>query len=57
MRDFSWTDAIWAVIKDDGSFAGRPCLSYEEARELSNQHEKSHIFLLLRDEPYLKAFE
>lgn len=44
MRDFAWTDTLYCVIKDDGTFAGVPCLSYEEARELSNQHEGSMIY-------------
>lgn len=44
MRDFEWGCPLWAVIKADGTFAGVPCLSYEEARELSAQHEGSRIF-------------
>lgn len=40
MRDFDWNDNLWCVVKDNGTYAGVPCLSYEEARELSNQHEK-----------------
>lgn len=44
MRDFAWTDTLYCVIKDDGTFSGVPCLSYEEARELSNQHEGSMIY-------------
>lgn len=43
MRDFDWEDTLFCVIKDDGTFAGVPCLSYEEARELSYQHEKSVV--------------
>lgn len=46
MRDFKWTDELWCVIKNDGSFAGVPCLSWEEARELQAQHENSQIYLL-----------
>ena len=46
MRDFEWTDSLWAVIKDDGRYAGSPCLSLEEAQELANQHERSQIFQL-----------
>ena len=46
MRDFNWTDALWAVINDDGTFAGRPCLTYEEARELAAQDPKRHIYKL-----------
>mgnify|MGYP003304016801 CR=1 FL=1 len=44
MRDFFYDDALWCVVKDDGKFAGIPCLTYEEALELSNQHENSAIF-------------
>lgn len=46
MRDFDWTDAIFAVVKADGSFAGVPCLSLDEAKELANNHEGSQIFRL-----------
>ena len=46
MRDFDWFDELYAVIKDDGKFAGCPCVSLEEARELHNQHENSKIYLL-----------
>jgi hypothetical protein len=46
MRDFDWFDKLYAVIKEDGSFAGRPCVSLDEAKELSNQHEGSKIYLL-----------
>ena len=50
MRDFEWTDTLWAVIKEDGSFAGCPCLCYEEARELANQHEGSVVFRMESDD-------
>ena len=50
MRDFEWNDHLWCVIKDDGTFAGVSCLSWDEARELAEQHEGSHIFELIRDE-------
>ena len=36
----------YIVIKKDGSVAGVPCSTYEEARELSNNHEGSKIFEL-----------
>lgn len=36
----------YIVIKKDGSYAGAPCESEEEARELSNQHEGSTIFTI-----------
>lgn len=49
MRDFDWFDELYAVVKDDGSFAGRPCISWEEARELQAQHEGSKIFELKYD--------
>lgn len=46
MRDFKWTDELWCVVKNDGSFAGAPCLSWEEVRELQAQHENSQMYLL-----------
>lgn len=49
MRDFNWNDRLWAVIKDNGEFAGKPCTCWEEARELANQHEDAKIFLLVRE--------
>ena len=47
MRDFNWTDVLFAVVKDDGSFAGVPCLSLNEAEELANNHEGSQIYRLV----------
>lgn len=44
MKDFDWNDKLWCVVKADGSFAGVPCLSADEARELSYQHEGSWIY-------------
>ena len=49
MRDFDWFDELYAVIKEDGTFAGKPCTSLEEARELANQHEGSNIYYLQYD--------
>lgn len=46
MRDFSWSDNLWAVVKEDGTFAGVPCTSYEEACDLAAQHEGAKIFFL-----------
>lgn len=46
MRDFDWNDKLWAVVKNDGTFANMPCASYKEARELAAQHEGSKIFFL-----------
>ena len=51
-RDFHWYDKLWAVIKEDGSFAGVPCTSYEEASDLANQHENSHVYNLCVDYDY-----
>ena len=47
MRDFDWTNALFAVVKDDGSFAGIPCLSLDEAKELASNHEDSQIYRLV----------
>jgi hypothetical protein len=44
MKDFDWNDKLWCVVKADGNFAGVPCLSADEARELSCQHEGSCIY-------------
>ena len=49
MRDFNLFDELFAVIKEDGTFAGQPCTSLEEAIELANQHEGSYIYLLKFD--------
>lgn len=49
MRDFNFTDDLWCVVKTDGSFAGIPCVSKEEAYELSCQHLGSGIFKMSYD--------
>jgi hypothetical protein len=48
-RDFNWLDELWCVIKEDGTFAGIPCRSEEEAIELSRQHYLSGIYKLNYD--------
>lgn len=57
MRDFDWFDELYAVVKDDGSFAGRPCISWEEARELQVQHDGSKIFELKFDNSNFEDFD
>ena len=47
MRDFDWTDELFAVVKDDGSYAGVPCLSLDEAKELASNHDGSQIYRLV----------
>lgn len=49
MRDWNPWEELWCVVKDDGRFAGVPCLSYEEAEQLSFQHEGSMIFKMTYD--------
>lgn len=49
MRDFDWLDELYCVVKEDGTFAGVPCRSIEEAIELSGQHEGSMIFEMKLD--------
>jgi len=39
-------DVFWIVINPDGSYAGAPCYSAEEARELAIQREGRRIFIL-----------
>lgn len=46
MRDFDYEQELWCVVKADGTFAGVPCTSWEEARELSAQHEGSAVFYM-----------
>lgn len=50
MRDFEWSARLWAVVKENGEFAGCPCLTWNEARELACQHEGSAIFELKLDD-------
>lgn len=45
-RDFDWDDDLYAVINDDGTYAGIPCLSESEAQELANQKPGREIFIL-----------
>ena len=55
MRDFDLNSALWAVVKNNGEYAGVPCRSYEEARDLAAQHKNAKIFFLAyepdEDEP------
>lgn len=44
MRDFNWTDELYCVVKENGTFAGVPCRSIEEAIDLATQHDHSAIF-------------
>lgn len=46
MRDFEWNQTLYAVVKEGGSFAGVPCLSFDEAQELANNHEGARIYRL-----------
>ena len=49
-RDFEWDDTLWAVVKEDGRFAGIPCITDTEAREVAYHHEGSHIYKMTLDE-------
>ena len=49
MRDWSPWQELHCVVKDNGEFAGVPCLSYEEAEQLSFEHEGSMIFKMTYD--------
>lgn len=57
MRDFDWHDELYCVVKEDGTFAGVPCRSIEEAIELSGQHEGSMIFEMKLDNESLWDYE
>ena len=53
MRDFEWTrKELYAVIKEDGTFAGVPCLNWVEAAVLAAGHEGSRIFNLTYNDDY-----
>lgn len=41
---------MYAVIKADGTFAGAPCYSLEEARNRALEHKDSWIFLMTKTE-------
>lgn len=49
MRDFDWYDELYCVVKEDGTFAGVPCRTFEEAIQLRDQHEGSKIFDMILD--------
>lgn len=49
MRDFNWHDTLYCVVKADGTYAGVPCLTWDEAVELSSQHDGSRIFTMMLD--------
>lgn len=54
-RDFDWNQSdLYAVVKPDGTFAGRPCLSYDEAREMAAQEDDRHIYKLTFEEALQK---
>lgn len=44
-----WFSALWAVVKEDGTFAGVPCASYEEAADLASQYDNSTIYSMEQD--------
>lgn len=48
MKDWKDDDILYCVVKENGDFSGIPCLSYEEAIDLSNQHENSTIYKMER---------
>ncbi len=56
MRDFDWHDELYCVVKEDGTFAGVPCRSIEEAIELSGQHEGSMIYEMKLDNESLWGY-
>lgn len=57
MRDFDWHDELYCVVKEDGTFAGVPCRSIEEAIELSAQHEGSMIYEMKLDNESLWDYD
>lgn len=49
MRDYEYNCELWAVVNPDGTFAGVPCTSWEEARELANAREGRWIYAMCPD--------
>lgn len=49
MNEFDYQAKLWCVIDENGKFVGAPCLSSEEAYELSCQHKGSYIYILCYD--------
>lgn len=43
MKDYI-PNLLYTVVKADGTYAGRPCLTAEEAYDLASQHPGSKIF-------------
>lgn len=43
------SNELYAVVNPDGTFAGVPCESWEEARELANAREGRKIFEMVYD--------
>ena len=46
MEELKALNMIWIVINSDGTYAGTPCLTWEEARELVAQKEGRRAFNL-----------
>lgn len=49
MKDFDYLQDLWCVVKEDGTFAGVPCTSAEEAYDLSCQYDGSAIYRMKYD--------
>lgn len=47
MKELKWSSKlIWVVINPDGTYAGAPCVTWEEALELSSQREGRRIYII-----------
>ena len=44
MEELKTRNMIWIVINSDGTYAGVPCITWEEARELVAQKEGRRVF-------------
>jgi hypothetical protein len=50
-RDFEWDQSeLYAVVKNDGRYAGMPCTSYGAARDMAGQHQGAKIFKLVLED-------
>lgn len=37
---------VWVVLNADGSYVGRPCPTWEEARELLDEDDSRYAYIL-----------
>ena len=48
MIDWNDNNEIYCVVNPDGTYTGRPCITYDEARELLVQKEGRRAYTMKR---------